>query len=232
MGQEIALTAEDARRLTDRIKVAVEGTWQLIQEAYLSRAWSALGYSTWDEYCTREFGTARLRLPREERQEVVASLRDSGLSTRAIASATGLSQPTVRRDLGATEPNDSVDEPRSVTGINGKSYAPSRPAPPEPDPEPPSDADLLAGAEWDGSPPPEPAPPETLPTPAPAPARKPPVNITRTIGAALADIDRGRRALERLDAARIGREDDETRRMWAAGLSEHLEALTRFLSTL
>lgn len=53
--------------------------------------------------CTREFGTSRLRLPREERAEVVASLRESGLSQRAIASATGLSQDTVRRDLSAGE---------------------------------------------------------------------------------------------------------------------------------
>jgi len=38
-----------------------------------------------------------LRLPREERSEVVASLRESGLSLRAIAAATGDSEPTVRR---------------------------------------------------------------------------------------------------------------------------------------
>ena len=42
-----AVTAEQARSLTDRIKVAVEGTWHLITEAYTSRAWAALGYSSW-----------------------------------------------------------------------------------------------------------------------------------------------------------------------------------------
>lgn len=91
--------AEDARRLTDRIKVAVEGTWHLIEEAYLSRAWSALGYTSWDDYCTREFGTSRLRLPREDRQEVVASLREIGMSTRAIAAGIGVQQKTVVNDL-------------------------------------------------------------------------------------------------------------------------------------
>lgn len=65
--------------------------------------------------------SVRLRLPREDRQEVVASLRESGLSTRAIASATGLSQSTVAR---ATESDDSVAE---ITGLNGKTYAASRP---------------------------------------------------------------------------------------------------------
>lgn len=92
------ITADDARRLTDRIKVAVEATWQLIVEAYESRAWAALGYSSWDDYCLREFGASRLRLPREDRQEVVASLTDAGLSTRAIASATGLNRRTVMKD--------------------------------------------------------------------------------------------------------------------------------------
>lgn len=84
-----------ARDLTDRIKVGVEAVWHLITEAYTSRAWAALGYRNWDEYCTREFGTSRLRLPREERAEVVASLRESGLSIRAIATVTGDSVGTV-----------------------------------------------------------------------------------------------------------------------------------------
>src|SRR5881628_3216171 len=92
-------TAEHARILTDRIKVAVDGTWLLIQEAYMTRCWSALGYASWDDYCTREFGTSRLRLPREERQEVVASLRDIGMSVRAIAAATGSSIGSVHGSL-------------------------------------------------------------------------------------------------------------------------------------
>jgi len=100
------ITAEHARSLTDRIKVAVEGTWHLITEAYTSRAWSALGYTSWDDYCTREFGTSRLRLPREDRSEVVASLRESGLSNRAIAAATGYSEPTIRREV-APASNDA-----------------------------------------------------------------------------------------------------------------------------
>lgn len=124
MTTEVALSEAQARQLTDRIKVAVEGTWLLIQEAYISRAWATLGYDSWDAYCTAEFGSARLRLPREDRQEVVASLRESGLSTRAIASATGISQMQVSRDLRSTgEPNVSP-----VVGTDGKTYASPRPA--------------------------------------------------------------------------------------------------------
>lgn len=122
---EIALpTHEEARTLTDRIKIAVEGTWQLIREAYTSRTWAVLGYDNWDAYCTAEFGETRLKLPREERQEIVASLRDSGLSVRAIASATGVGYGTVTRDLSATDPGGSVATP--ITGVNGKTYTVTR----------------------------------------------------------------------------------------------------------
>lgn len=139
-------SAEDARALTDRIKVAVEGTWQMIREAYVSRAWAALGYETWDAYCAAEFGTSRLALPREERREVVASLAESGLSVRAIASVTGNSHMTVQRDLtaGVTPARESVTPgPRRVIGVDGKTYAP-----PVRQPAPPSDEDLFAGEDW------------------------------------------------------------------------------------
>jgi hypothetical protein len=145
------VSATEARELTDRIKVAVDGTWHLIKQAYLSRAWDALGYTSWDDYCTREFGTSRLRLPREERQEVVSSMREIGMSTRAIAAATGTSVGTVHAELNAPgvqnrtpEPVDfyeddeqvedvqeafvngeqrSTHNPERVTGTDGKSYA-------------------------------------------------------------------------------------------------------------
>ncbi|MGB3302652.1 MAG: helix-turn-helix domain-containing protein [Gordonia sp. (in: high G+C Gram-positive bacteria)] len=114
--------ATDARALTDQIKVAVEATWELVKRAYIERAWSALGYDGWDDYCTREFGTSRLRLPREERAEVVASLRESGLSVRAIAAATGDSRETIRRELGGD--TNVSPEPRPITGTDGKTYTP------------------------------------------------------------------------------------------------------------
>jgi transposase-like protein len=119
---EIALpTHEEARALTDRIKIAVEGTWQLIREAYISRTWAVLGYDSWDAYCTDEFGETRLRLPREERQEVVASLRDSGLSVRAIASAVGVNKETVSRDIQV-----SGNQTPEIQGADGKTYTVTR----------------------------------------------------------------------------------------------------------
>ena len=128
---EIAITASQARELTDRIKVGVEAIWELVKQAYQSRAWVALGYDSWDDYCTREFGTSRIRLPREERQEVVASMREIGMSTRAIASATGMSKDTAARALSGV----ANETPAPVTGTDGKTYTP-RPQPQsEPEPE-------------------------------------------------------------------------------------------------
>jgi transposase-like protein len=122
---EIALpTHEEARALTDRIKIAVEGTWQLIREAYTSRTWAVLGYDAWDAYCTAEFGETRLRLPREERQEVVASLRESGMSYPAISAATGLSVGTAHATVQAFK-TESL--PSRTQGTDGKSYASREP---------------------------------------------------------------------------------------------------------
>ena len=95
----IDMTADEAREITEAIKATVERAWVLIVDAYHRRAWLALGYPTWDAYCVKEFNTAPLAVPREERSEMVRSLRQAGLSQRAIASATGVSQKTVDRDL-------------------------------------------------------------------------------------------------------------------------------------
>lgn len=176
MNEIVIPSADEARSLTDRIKVAVEGTWQMIREAYVTRAWAALGYETWDAYCAAEFGTSRLALPREERREVVASLAESGLSVRAIASVTGNSHMTVQRDLtaGVTPARESVTpEPRRVIGVDGKTYAP-----PVRQPEPPSDEDLFAGDDWVQPTAPEPEHPATPPA---APARPRPEPVTLTL---------------------------------------------------
>jgi hypothetical protein len=65
------MPADEARTLTDRIKFDAGQLWDKIAVAYLGRAHTALGYASWDEYCATEFGSVRLRLPREERTEVV-----------------------------------------------------------------------------------------------------------------------------------------------------------------
>lgn len=126
----VAMTADAARDLTDQIKTGMESVYHLIRAAYRGRAWQALGFGSWDEYVTREFGNLHLRPPLEYRQDVVLSLREAGMSARAIASATQLSKSTVHRELGATAgrdvPNGTPGDARRVTGTDGKSYQPIR----------------------------------------------------------------------------------------------------------
>lgn len=168
----VEISPASARELTDRIKVGVDAIWELIKQAYQSRAWSALGYSSWDDYCTREFGTSRIRLPREERQEVVASMREIGMSVRAISSAIGDSYGTVRNELAAREQNCSP-APAPVTGTDGKTYSPR----PQPSPEFAPDDEVAPGvtaAELDAlNPAPAPRRPLPEPTSSPAGPRRP-----------------------------------------------------------
>lgn len=114
------LSEIEARRLTNQINGALTVAWDLVITAYERRVWEPLGYASWDSYCRAEFGTARLRLPAEERAETVHSLREAGLSNRAIAAATGTSDGTVRNDLrrGAQD-----CAPASVRGQDGKTYS-------------------------------------------------------------------------------------------------------------
>jgi hypothetical protein len=140
------MNASDARAITDRMKTGVAVMSELIKEAYQGRVWDALGYPNWDEYVTREFGTGQLRIPKEERTEYVASLRESGMSLRAIASATGMNHQTVanelskNRQLHACDDGEAADlladeliaaEPITIIGTNGKNYTPpaAKPAP-------------------------------------------------------------------------------------------------------
>ncbi|KZM70783.1 hypothetical protein AWN90_40210 [Nocardia terpenica] len=115
--------------MTERIKVGVEAVWELIRRAYLTRAWAVLGYRSWDDYCTREFGASRLRLPREERHEIVVSMREIGMSTRAIAAATGVSKNTITEDLRQVS-QSGTPEPEAIAGIDGRTYPPSASKPP------------------------------------------------------------------------------------------------------
>lgn len=143
---EDELTSSQARELTDRIRITLDGLWDLVIEAFNGRAHAALGYSSWDAYCNAEFGSNRIKLPREERQETVRSLREAGLSLRAISSATGAAYNTVMRDAKVTQ-NES---PSPSVGTDGKTYpAPANvnPATGEIHDTPPPDEERVRRAE-------------------------------------------------------------------------------------
>lgn len=146
------LNEVEARALVDGMRRDVADLGERIATAYLGRAWIALGHASWDALCEAEFDGARLRIPREQRVEQVQSLRSAGLSTRAIGSALGVDDKTVRNDLAGAEKS------APVVGQDGKSYAPSQPTRPEPSPAPTP----TAGSTTD------PVAPDQPSTPAPA----------------------------------------------------------------
>lgn len=93
------LSVDAARQITEELRQHVTVSADLIVEAYQGRVWIAMGYATWDAYTVGEFAGSLLRLPREERNEAIQSLRSQGLSLRAIASATGVSHTEAKRTL-------------------------------------------------------------------------------------------------------------------------------------
>lgn len=124
-------TPEEARRRADRIRAKGQELYEDIVVAYQGRDWEALGYGTWDDYLTGEFRHAPLALPREERPAQVASLREKGLSLRAIAAATGVSRDTAQKDLAKTPVRNLTpdDDPEPIQGIDGKHYPAAKPDP-------------------------------------------------------------------------------------------------------
>jgi hypothetical protein len=101
---------QTARALTDQLRQSLSVSWELLVEAYERRAWAALGYSSWDAYTDAELGEVRLRLPRQDRQEVVASMTEAGMSTRAIGAALGVGIGTVHRDRAGVPDGTPADE--------------------------------------------------------------------------------------------------------------------------
>jgi len=113
------LTENEARELTASIYGHLDSAWTKIKEAYYGRADRALGYDSWDDYCKGEFHGAYLRLPRESRREVVATLTEAGLSQRVIAAAVGVHKNTVIRDQAKSHLGPIADAP----GLDGKTHA-------------------------------------------------------------------------------------------------------------
>jgi hypothetical protein len=131
------LDGSAARKLTDEIRTGASALWDKIVRAFQGRADIALAYASWDEYCIKEFGTTQLRIPREEHPEMVVSLRQAGMSYRAIESATGLSRSTAQREFESAVPN-GTPESATVTGLDNKTHPAKRKPKPKPrrDPSP------------------------------------------------------------------------------------------------
>ena len=113
----VAMTEHEARRVTERIRaIAVtvkdqlEKLQTLLNEARDGEAWRVLGYASWTAYLTDVMGEQPLRLPRDERQQIVGYLAGEGMSSRAIAPIVGASHMTVERDRQAGVTNVTPEQ--------------------------------------------------------------------------------------------------------------------------
>lgn len=114
-----AALTEAIRGATTRVLDALADVERDVQRAYDGRAWIALGYESWEVYCSTEFSGARLWTSVEERHARTLKLRDAGLSQRAIAAVLGVDQKTVHNDLRlSTEDDSSVDS--RLNGVDGR----------------------------------------------------------------------------------------------------------------
>jgi len=116
MSELTLLEADEARRLTERIRLIaqnvadnVEKLRELVQKAKDSDVHVVLGYASWTAYLKDVFGDEPLRLARDVRQELVAELAAQGMSTRAIAPIVGADQATVVRDLSRGDASASPE---------------------------------------------------------------------------------------------------------------------------
>ena len=99
--QPIALTEPEARRLTERIRTAldrVSTAWadlgERITEAFERRADIALGYGSWAEYAEAELQPSG-QIAADVRRQLVAMLSAQSMSPRAIAPTIGVTRQRV-----------------------------------------------------------------------------------------------------------------------------------------
>jgi hypothetical protein len=119
------ITEQEARSLVEQVRSDIETLQVTIRALYGGRAWLALGYESWADLCRAELPTIHDTADHTDiRSGLYVRLRIDGLSNRAIASATGTSEATVRRRLAAaTASNDAVELPATITGIDGRERA-------------------------------------------------------------------------------------------------------------
>jgi hypothetical protein len=103
---DVMRTEYDARRHLTQIRLTagivrenLPKLYELVQEAKACGDDQILGYPSWTAYVSDVFSGEPMRLPREERQQLVSMLAGEGMSTRAIAPIVGVHRDTVAEDL-------------------------------------------------------------------------------------------------------------------------------------
>lgn len=86
---------ERAQRIRDGFQ-AVNHLWKEVSAAFHQRDWEILGYQSWNDYLDTEFAQHRVKLPPEDRQEIVGLMREGGMSTRANTATASATLPQVK----------------------------------------------------------------------------------------------------------------------------------------
>lgn len=92
------LTEAEARQSVAAAKRGLEAAADEIVRQISGRAWLSLGYPDWDSMREAEYQGPAVIVPRAGRPEIVARLREEGLSQQQVASTLGVSHQTVGRD--------------------------------------------------------------------------------------------------------------------------------------
>jgi hypothetical protein len=124
-------TEQAARARAERIRKGLRDYLETVAEfalAFERADWQVLGYPTWQDYLDGEYGADRLRVPEIHRTQAVATLRQVGMSTRAIGSALGISKDTAAREVAAVAA-ETDDLPATVRSLDGRERPATRPAP-------------------------------------------------------------------------------------------------------
>jgi hypothetical protein len=220
------LTADEARALTSEIQQSAERTHALLLRAHEGEAWVALGYASWRDYATAEFNMSQSRAYQLlDQARVVRAIESASDSTNVELPNEGQARELVR----VPEPDRAAVWRETVQRTGGlptaaavrETYA-ARTAEV-------IDAELVDAELVD-----EPAARRYSAPPAPerAPDRQPRVDVSRTVLVALTELRQTRESLRAITRGQLAREDEETRRIWAARLNAELEALHGFHDSL
>lgn len=113
-------TPAKAKALTEKIKKSATTTFEDITKAYAGRIWLALDCKSWDEYVDKHYEGVAFALPREKKKQAIQSLAAAGMSSRAIAAATDVSQSTAARaGSKVTDPAPAESNDSRVSGATG-----------------------------------------------------------------------------------------------------------------
>lgn len=113
-----------ARSLVYEANASLAYAYDCVAELWTERAWTVLGYDSWESLCDSEFAGLRGNIGKADRKRLISVMTGDGMSTRAQAAALGTSEATVRRTQVRQD-----DAPAEVTGTDGKRYTatPRRP---------------------------------------------------------------------------------------------------------